>query len=93
MSSRVVLHSCRAAVSDLAAVHQEVVKATLETAFPVREDGYMYCEGVRVQDIMQDTVGTWREAPGNTLSPRTSGPPPPAAESATSTPKPSPSPT
>lgn len=51
----------RAAVSDLAAVERveqgkKALATTTTTAFPVREDGFMYCEDARVQDIMEHEV-------------------------------------
>ncbi|KAG0598873.1 hypothetical protein M758_12G107600 [Ceratodon purpureus] len=51
-----VVRSCRAVMSDVADVRQKEAQVTSASAFPVREDGYMYCEEVRVQDIMDNEV-------------------------------------
>ena len=48
---------CTAVLSEVkASVQEGKGEGVYKTAFPVKEDGYMYCEGVRVRDIMDEEV-------------------------------------
>lgn len=57
VSARRKAHLCTAVLSEVkASVQEGKGEGVYKTAFPVKEDGYMYCEGVRVRDIMDEEV-------------------------------------